>query len=387
MTRAPITCLLLAIAGATACKDTSNTGDGPTDDPDKGITLAVQPAVQGLDLPVMLTAPPNDPRLFIVEQSGHIRVFKNGSLLGTPFLDMRSRISFSSERGLLSMAFDPAYATNGRFYIYYTDVNGDIVVERRTASSDPDIATAAFENVITIPHRDNANHNGGLVTFGPDGLLYIGTGDGGGGGDAPNNAQNTNVLLGKILRLNVSSLPYTIPAGNPFASGPGADEIWAYGLRNPWRFTFDGTGAGATLLIGDVGQDHYEEVDANGAATAGRNYGWHVMEGTHCYNPSAGCSTTGLTQPVREYSHDDGCAVIGGFVYRGAAIPGLSGTYFYSDLCGGWLRSFRFTNGAATDDREWSVGNLGNVQAFGRDGFGELYILTGDGVAYKLVKQ
>jgi len=230
--------------------------------------------------------------------------------------------------------------------VYYTGAQGDIFVDRFTVSADPDVANTASDPVITIQHRVNANHNGGLLLFGPDGMLYAGIGDGGGAGDVPNNAQNIDVLLGKILRLNVATLPYTIPAGNPFLGQPGADEIWAYGLRNPWRFAFDvPPGSAPQLYIADVGQDALEEVDVADASAAGRNYGWHTMEGTQCYNPSTGCNQAGLTLPIIQFDHSQGCSITGGFVYRGAAIPEIQGLYFYSDYCSGFLRSFRFSGG------------------------------------------
>jgi glucose/arabinose dehydrogenase len=351
-------------------------------------TLRAQQIVDGLASPVYLTAPKNDPRLFIVEQAGRIRIVKDGALLATPFLDITARVVSGGERGLLSLAFDPAYATNGRFYVYYTGAQGDIFVDRFTVSADPDVANIASDPVITIQHRVNANHNGGLLLFGPDGMLYAGIGDGGGAGDVPNNAQTIDVLLGKILRLNVAALPYTIPAGNPFSGQPGADEIWAYGLRNPWRFAFDAPpGGAAQLYIADVGQDALEEVDVADASAAGRNYGWHTMEGTQCYNPSTGCNQTGLTLPIIQYDHSQGCSITGGFVYRGAAIPEIQGLYFYSDYCSGFLRSFRLSGGAAVDQRDWAFTNIGNVTSFGVDAAGELYMLSASGRAYRVVKQ
>lgn len=357
--------------------------------PTTTLTLRAQQVVEGLSNPVYLTAPKDDARLFLVEQVGRIRIVKNGALLATPFLDLTSRVVSGGERGLLSMAFDPAYATNGRFYVYYTGAQGDIFVDRFTVSANPDVANTTSTQVITIQHRANSNHNGGLLLFGPDGMLYMGTGDGGGAGDVPNNAQNTEVLLGKLLRLNVASLPYTIPSGNPFVNQAGADEIWAYGLRNPWRYAFDTPTDGTTpkLYIADVGQGAREEVNAVDASTAGRNYGWRTMEGTACYNPSSGCSQSGLTLPVIEYDHSQGCSITGGFVYRGAAIPELRGHYFYSDYCSGWLRSFRLTGTTAADRREWSIGNVGSVTSFGVDAAGELYILSSNGRVYRLMKQ
>ena len=348
------------------------------------LALRLTQVAEGLASPVYLTAPPNDPRLFIVEQGGRIRIFKNGALLTTPFLDVSGRVSTGGERGLLSMAFDPGYATNGRFYIYYTDGNGDIVVDRHTVSANPDVANTAFQQVIAIQHRLASNHNGGLLLFGPDGMLYIGTGDGGGGGDPQNNGQNINSLLGKLLRLNVASLPYTIPAGNPFAGVNGADEIWAYGLRNPWRYAFDATDG--QLYIADVGQNQWEEVNAVSATAAGLNYGWRIMEGAHCFNPNP-CSTTDLTFPVLEYDHGQGCSITGGFVYRGAAILELTGHYLYSDFCSGFLRSFRLSGGQAVDQRNWTIPNIGNVMSFGVDGTGELYMLASSGRVYRIERQ
>jgi len=351
-------------------------------------TLRAQQIVEGLASPVYLTAPKNDSRLFIVEQAGRIRIVKDGTLLATPFLDITARVVSGGERGLLSLAFDPSYATNGRFYVYYTGAQGDIFVDRFTVSADPDVANTASDPVITIQHRVNANHNGGLLLFGPDGMLYAGIGDGGGAGDVPNNAQNIDVLLGKILRLNVATLPYTIPTGNPFLGQPGADEIWAYGLRNPWRFAFDvPPGSAPQLYIADVGQDALEEVDVADASAAGRNYGWHTMEGTQCYNPSTGCNQAGLTLPIIQYDHSQGCSITGGFVYRGAAIPEIQGLYFYSDYCSGFLRSFRFSGGTPVDQRDWAFTNIGNVTSFGVDAAGELYMLSASGRAYRVVKQ
>jgi glucose/arabinose dehydrogenase len=349
------------------------------------LVLGVQQVTEGLASPVYLTAPANDARLFIVEQPGQIRIFKNGALLATPFLDITSIVQYGGEQGLLSVAFDPAYATNGRFYVYYTDNNGDIAVARYTAAPTADVANAGSRtSVITIPHPGQSNHNGGLAMFGPDGMLYLGTGDGGGSGDPQNNAQNINSLLGKLLRLNVANLPYTIPAGNPFVGVAGADEIWAFGLRNPWRYAFDAVED--ELYIADVGQDFWEEVNVMPAMLSARNYGWRIMEGTHCHNPAIGCNPVGLTLPVHEYSHSEGCSITGGFVYRGAAIAELRGHYLYSDWCTGFLRSFRMSGGSDIDHRNWSIGNIGNILSFGVDAAGELYMLSATGRVYRIVR-
>ena len=355
------------------------------------VRLDLQKVASGLSAPVFLTAPAGDPRLFIVEQAGTIRIVQSGNVLSTPFLDITSSVASGGERGLLSMAFDPLYASTGFFFIYFTDLNGDIAIERyQVSSGDPNLANPSPLRILTIPHRDFPNHNGGLVTFGPDGFLYLGTGDGGGGGDTLGNGQNLNALLGKLLRIDVSNAssvqPYAIPSTNPFAGQIGRrGEIWAYGLRNPWRYAFDA--ATDFLYIGDVGQNRMEEVDVAAAATAGLNYGWNITEGTLCY-PNAPCNTEGLTLPVLEYAHDasGGCAIIGGRVYLGNAIPELQGRYFYSDLCSGWLRSFVYSNGTAIEKTDWGITNAGQILSFGEDAQGELYMLASSGTIYKVVR-
>jgi glucose/arabinose dehydrogenase len=342
--------------------------------------------VSGLSNPVLLTAPTSDPRLFIVEKAGRIRIIENGSLLSTPFLTLAGQVSGDFEQGLLGLAFHPSYASNGHFYVYYTALNNDIRVERYTVSPpDGDVANAASAQlIITVPHPSETNHNGGMLAFGADGKLYIGTGDGGGGDDPDENGQNPNTLLGKLLRLDVdAATPYASPSDNPFVGEAGLDEIWALGLRNPWRWAFDRTAG--HLYIADVGQGAWEEVNVVTAAAAGVNYGWDIMEGRHCHEPSSGCDQSGLMLPVLEYSHGEGCSITGGFVYRGAAMPALQGTYFYADYCQGWVRSFRYANGAATEPQEWDFGDLGNILSFGQDAAGELYILSANGTVYRIV--
>ena len=339
----------------------------------------------GLSSPVYLTAPAGDARLFVVEQSGRIRVVQNGQLLSTPFLDITSKVLSGGERGLLSVAFHPRYAANGLFYVYYTDRQGDIVIERYRASASANVADAGSGAVVlSIPHRLAANHNGGLALFGPDGMLYVGTGDGGGRGDPQGNGQHRGTpLLGDLLRIDVDrGDPYAIPPTNPFAGQQDArGEVWAYGLRNPWRFAFDRQ---ANLLyLADVGQDSREEVNVAPAGTGGQNYGWNIMEGLQCFRDSS-CSREGLTLPVLEYSSTEGCSIIGGFVYRGTRIPGLAGTYFYADYCRGWIRSFRYANGQATEQREWNVRNVGSILSFGEDAAGELYVLSANGRVYRM---
>src|SRR3954453_4915205 len=287
--------------------------------------VALQPIATGLDQPVALTHA-GDTRLFITEQTGTIRIYDALGLRATPFLDIRSLVLSGGERGLLSVAFHPQYRDNGLFFVYYTNRNGDNSIARYKVSSDPDRADSATGTILlTIAHPNFANHNGGQLQFGPDGYLYIGTGDGGSGGDPNNNAQNLNQLLGKLLRIDVDhGTPYAIPPSNPFVSHSGArGEIWAYGLRNPWRFTFDR--ANGDMWIGDVGQGDYEEVDLQPATSVGgENYGWRKMEGFPCFNPSANCADISLTPPIIEYSHAGGaCSISGGYRHRGTQIPSL----------------------------------------------------------------
>jgi len=338
--------------------------------------------------PLYVTAPPGDTaRLFVVEQAGTIRVVQHGQLLATPFMDITGRVGSGGERGLLSMAFHPNYGTNGFFYVNYTDLNGDTHVERFTVSAaDSNSADTASHKLIIFIKQPYPNHNGGLVMFGPDGMLYIGMGDGGSGGDPQNRAQNPDSLLGKLLRLDVDGGdPYAIPNGNPYKNGGGAPEIWALGLRNPWRFAFDPPRG--LLYIADVGEVTWEEVDVEPASQAGLNYGWRIMEGAHCSNPNP-CNFAGLTFPRVEYSHADGCAVMGGFVYRGALSPALVGEYFYSDLCSGWLRSFTFANNTVATRTLWTPDiGLSSPHSFGQDARGEIYVVDGGaGTVYRIAQ-
>lgn len=358
--------------------------------------LGLQQVAGGLTQPLYLTAPAGDTRLFIVERPGRIRIVAGGVLLTQPFLDISGRVTTNGERGLLSMAFHPDYAQNGSFFIYFTDLNGDIAIERlRVSVSDANLADpASASRVITIAHRDFSNHNGGQLAFGPDGYLYAGTGDGGGSGDPNGYAQDLNVLLGKILRLDVGiQIPalsnYGIPPGNPYAGQAGRrGEIWASGARNPWRFSFDMTEK--LLYIADVGQDEREEVNIAAAGQGGLNYGWDIMEGTACYSASS-CNRNNLTLPRFEYLHGpnsvNGCSVTGGFVYRGRALPELAGHYFYSDFCAGFLKSFAWRNGAVTAANDWGIASVGNILSFGQDAQGELYLLASGGAVHRIVRR
>lgn len=360
----------------------SNLAVGSTLPPD--LTLGLDLFATGLSNPVFLTAPMQDGRVFIVEQAGRIRVVRDGELQAAPLLDISSRVGSGGERGLLSVAFHPRYAANHFFYVYFTAPNGEIRIERFTTSADPDIADPATSKVIlSTPHSNYSNHNGGLASFGPDGFLYLGLGDGGGGGDPLGSGQNFNTLLGSLLRIDVDGGdPYSVPPDNPFVGQAGRrGEVWAKGLRNPWRYAFDV--ATERLYVADVGQSQREEVSVVPANRPGVNYGWNVMEGSRCYN-AATCAQTGLTLPVLDYDHTIGCSITGGYVYRGSAIPELHGHYFYSDYCSGWLKSFRFQNGAAADLKDWEL-EVGPVTSFGQDASGELYVLSGS-TAHRLVR-
>jgi hypothetical protein len=387
--------LLLAAIALAACGGgggspgfTNTPLPAPTPTPITPPTLALSTVVTGLDSPVFLTAPAGDRRQFIVERGGRIRIRDNGAMRAIPFLDISGRVSTAGEGGLLSMAFHPQYAANGQYFIYFTDNAGDIVVERRTVSANPNLSdpTSALE-IIRIAHPTFSNHYGGLLAIGADGHLYLGTGDGGGEGDPQRNAQNLDSLLGKLLRLDIGAAtagaPYAIPAGNPYAGQIGRrGEIWAYGLRNPWRYAFDG----AQLYVADVGQQLREEVDISPAAAGGLNYGWNLMEGSLCYNALT-CSSAGLVLPAFEYDHSGGgCSITGGYVYRGAALPELAGRYFYSDYCAGFLKSFVASGAGVGEQIDWAVAKVGAVVSFGRDADGELYLIGANGTIYQIVR-
>lgn len=346
--------------------------------------ISLQQVVTGLDSPVLVThAGDGSGRLFVVQQSGQIVIVEGGVVTGT-FLNISSEIAGGGEQGLLSAAFPPNYETSGHFYVFYVNQSGNLVLSRIGLTGDPDVADLSSEQIVfTIPHPGQSNHNGGHLAFGPDGYLYLSVGDGGGGGDPNGNGQNVNTLLGKMIRIDVETgnpTTYTVPANNPFVGVAGADEIWAYGLRNPWRYSFDRlTG---DLLIGDVGQNAWEEVDFQAAGfTGGANYGWNTLEGNHCYSPASGCvQPVNYVPPVAEYSHSFGCSVTGGYVYRGATYPSMYGYYFFADYCSG---------------RIWSMQNLGgiwittqlenapfNISSFGEDEAGNLYVVDLSGAIY-----
>jgi len=392
------------------CDDGNNaSGDGCRDDCTLESTAAICAGVTtvagtALDKelvgvfasPVGLTAPRLDPRrLFIVEQDGIVRVVRDGSILPTPFLDISDKTNASGERGLLGLAFHPNYETNGRFFVDYTNNSGNTVIARYEVSLDPDVADASSETILLTVPQPASNHNGGQIAFGPDGFLYVGMGDGGGGGDPWETAQDDMALLGKMLRIDVDveTAPYyAVPADNPDpGAGTSLGLIWSKGLRNPWRFSFDrGTG---DLYIADVGQNMVEEIDFEPASsTGGINWGWDVFEGSSCFEPAPDptCPSPpiGFTFPVHEYTHADGCSVTGGFVYRGCRMPDLNGRYFYSDYCTPFIDTFAVNSGVAASfvDKTAELGaGLGNVASFGEDARGEIYIVDHGGSVWRIV--
>lgn len=341
--------------------------------------------VAGLSRPVQIShAGDSSQRLFVVEQNGRIRIVRNQALAEKNFLDISNRVSCCGERGLLGLAFPPNYANKRYFYVNYTNSDGNTVVARYSVTTDPDVADPTSEEILLTIDQPFANHNGGHLAFGPDGYLYIGTGDGGSGGDPRNNGQSLNTLLGKILRIDVESAtkPYAIPPTNPFvANAAYRGEIWAFGLRNPWRFSFDRqTG---NLYIGDVGQNAYEEIDFQPASSlGGENYGWRIMEGAHCYNASS-CNQSGFTLPVVEYSHEQGCSVTGGIVYRGRRFPRLNGIYLYGDYCSGRIWGLTLLPSARQNVQLFDAPY--SISTFGEDEAGEVYLTDyGAGAIYQI---
>jgi glucose/arabinose dehydrogenase len=344
-------------------------------------------AFAGVSQPTTVThAGDGSGRIFVTERTGKIRIVRNGVVAATPFLDLTTRITSSGqEQGLLGLAFPPGYASKGRFYVYYTRRADQAITVARYRLTSADVADPASEQIVlTVPHPTFQNHNGGQLAFGPgDGDLYLGTGDGGSGGDPNNRAQNPADLLGKLMRLDVESgsATYDVPATNPLIGGRRS-ELWAYGLRNPWRFSFDRQTR--DLYIADVGQDSWEEIDFQSAASGGgENYGWRLMEGAHCFNPSTSCPTAGLTLPVAEYSHSMGaCSVTGGYVYRGSSYPRMQGVYFYGDYCGGQL--WGLTRDGAAWQSQLLLDTANQISTFGEDEAGNLYLADFGGTVHQL---
>ena len=363
-----------------------------------GIRLRLEPVIGGLERPVFVTdARDGSGRLFIVEKGGTIRILENGQLLARSFLDIRERVgSRSSEQGLLGLAFPPQFARTGHFFIDYTDLSGNTVISRFQITGDANVADPSSEFKVLGIDQPAPNHNGGDLVFGPDGYLWVGTGDGGGANDRFGNGQNPQTLLGKMLRLDVTSdpsKPYTIPPDNPWVNAQwnGQDiraEIWAVGLRNPWRYGFDASTG--DLWIADVGQDKYEEINRiqageGRALQGGLNFGWPIMEGTHCFPDSGTCRRDGLTLPVFDYQHGaDGCSITGGYVYRGTAIAALDGAYVYGDYCSGRIWALIQAPNGVWNSRLLLESGL-SISSFGEDEAGELYVADlGGGAVYRL---
>ncbi|MNS27022.1 Soluble aldose sugar dehydrogenase YliI precursor [compost metagenome] len=393
---------LMSLALLVNCSGKSNSGDGTPQQP--GSSVALELVTEGLESPVEMAVPDDgSKRLFIVEQKGTIKIIENGSLISTPFLNVSSKMvemnDRYTERGLLGLAFHPQYKTNGKFYIYYSAPSSaagsdhkSILAEYKV-SSNANVADAS-ERIIMEIEEPESNHNGGHMEFGPDGFLYVGLGDGGGAGDEHGtigNGQNLNTLLGKIIRIDVNSGdPYGIPADNPFSGPNQRKEIWAYGFRNPWKFSFDRKNNGR-LFCADVGQNKYEEINI---VEKGKNYGWRIMEASHCYNPATNCDQTGLTLPIYEYDHDNGVSVTGGYFACSEAVPALLNKYVFAD----WTGVFFTLSGSGTT---WSGEKLEvknkpenlRVLSFGEDMDHQLYVLTSldtqplspTGAVYKLI--
>jgi glucose/arabinose dehydrogenase len=373
--------LLVGLASMLSCSG----GDSATINPPvtrggSAVTISLATVASGFTSPLDVEQPrDNSGRLFVVEQAGRIKIIQNNVVSQTPFLDIASRVTSGGETGLLGLTFHPNYAQNHRFFVNYTRTNAGqlqtVIAEYATTLANPNLADANSEHILLVVNQPFDNHKAGQLGFGPDGFLYFGLGDGGSGGDPIGNGQNKQVLLGKMLRIDVDHPPaagkqYAIPADNPFANGGGQPEIFAFGFRNPWRFSFDS--ATGRLFVADVGQDAFEEIDI---VTNGGDYGWNIMEGTHCFNPSTNCNMTGLTLPIHDYPRSDGTTVIGGFVYHGSAISGLQGTYVFGDFGSG--RIWMLTENTST--HKWSRTDLLSaglhMSSFGQDQSGELYVV------------
>ena len=334
--------------------------------------VRLRTVASGFDNPVYVTQPSSEPtKLYVVEQPGVIRVLVNGKLQAQPFLDIRNRVTFGGEQGLLSMAFHPNYAKNHRFFVYFNDRSGDVRVYEFRSNGSVGLPNTG-KALLRVGHREFSNHNGGQLQFGPDGRLYAGTGDGGSGGDPHNHAQSLSSRLGKLLRLNVNKR--------------GASwQIAGYGLRNPWRLSFDR--ATRDLYIGDVGQDQWEEVDVRTPRQwrGLNNYGWRVWEGRSRYTQGQQVNPRGtLVRPIAVYSHSAGCSITGGYVYRGKAIPGLRGRYIYGDYCSGTIWTLRASGGKLRSAPRREPFKVGQLTSFGQDGAGELYATSQSGTLYKL---
>jgi glucose/arabinose dehydrogenase len=368
-----------------SCNGGSYNPPPPPPPPPPPATFEILQVANNFSFPLDIQQPDDlSGRLFVVEQGGHIKIIQsNGTPAATPFLDVTGRAGFASggETGLLGLAFHPNYKNNRRFFVNYTRYNATqlqtVIAEFTVSSTNANFADPATENILFTVNQPAANHNGGGLAFGKDGFLYIGLGDGGGSGDPSGNGQNTTTLLGKMLRIDVDSahapgLNYAIPPGNPFATSGGRAEIWLFGLRNPFRFSFDSVTG--DLWIGDVGQNSFEEVDHLTSTQGGANLGWNITEGTHCFLPATGCSTAGLTLPVFDYDHSQGDeTVIGGHIYRGSKMPSLVGAYIFGDFISGRMWTLTRSGSTFTRTSLFTVA-AGDIAAIGQDQLGELYV-------------
>ncbi|MDG2308000.1 MAG: PQQ-dependent sugar dehydrogenase [Candidatus Binatia bacterium] len=383
--------------------DSSNDGGGgarPTPAPTAEPTAAPQPTetpapagppalrlteiASGLSQPLYAVSPPDDPRLFILEQAGAVRVLVDGALRDEPFLDLTDIVGCCGERGLLGIAFLPDYESSGRFVVNYTNAEGDTVIaEYARSEDDPDRAAPDEVHRFLVIEQPFGNHNGGMVVFGPDGMLYVGLGDGGAAADPLDSGQNSQTKLGAMLRIDVDTHPEP-PDGNLAGADP---DVWAIGLRNPWRYSFDRmTG---DLYIADVGQNLFEEVHVAAAGAGSGNYGWNIMEGFHCFDPVEDCDMSGLLLPAVEYGRDLGCSVTGGYVYRGDAVAGLDGWYLYGDFCSNRVWAMRWEAGEVLEHHEITDdldpdGIIGGLASFGEDADGEMYVVSIDGSVYRV---
>jgi glucose/arabinose dehydrogenase len=357
----------------------------PTTVPLDDLNLVLEAVADGFDQPVLAVSPPGDPRLFVVDQPGRIWVVENDEV--HEFLDIRDAVRFRGEQGLLGLAFHPGYSDNGLFYVDFTNSRGGTVLsEFQVDPSNPNEARPGTRRDVLLVSQPATNHNGGMIAFGPDGLLWLGLGDGGGANDRYRNGQRSDRRLASMLRIEVgpdAPEPFGDPVDAPFLDDGGLPEVWSVGLRNPWRFSFDRD----RLYIGDVGQNNIEEINVVPAAEGGINFGWPILEGSDCFRATS-CNTDGRRAPVLEYTHRRGCSVTGGFVYRGSAIPELTGHYFFGDYCSGWVESIVVGDDfSVTDRREWfDAGTIPGLTSFGLDASGEIYVMGVGGVVYRIVR-
>lgn len=367
--------------------DGSTTSDGPTTTLPPLLGLEMELLASGLSQPTILTSRPGDDRLFIGQRGGVIRIYDpEQGILDEPFMNIPDRVTSNGiEQGLLGLAFHPDFESNGRFFIYHTDRDAQRqLAEYKVRPNNPDKADLDSGVVLfdraQPPGSTDIRHYGGMLAFGPEGYLYISSGDGANGKVT---GQSTDDYFGSILRIDVDNGdPFAVPADNPYVNGGGEEAVWAIGLRNPWRFTIDGD----MIYIADVGQGDIEEVNAVSLDAAGTNFGWATMEGSDCFSPSD-CDRTGLELPIYEYTHSDGCSITGGHVYRGELIPELHGHYFFADWCKWWIRSILYENGSVEKIRDWSgdMPEPGSINAFGTDSDGELYFVTHEGDLYAIL--